>query len=42
MMGRLVGLRERIRGLQLVFLGHLGIDRRGLDVRVTELLLDDF
>jgi hypothetical protein len=35
------GLRQGVGGLELVLLGHLRVDRRGLDAGVAELLLDD-
>ena len=35
-------LRQRVRRPEFVLLGDLRIDRRRLDVRVAELLLDDF
>jgi hypothetical protein len=35
------GLRQSVRSLELVLLGHPGVDRRGLDPGVPELLLDD-
>jgi hypothetical protein len=37
----LIGLRQGIRGLELVFLRHPGVYRRRLHVRVAKLLLDN-
>jgi hypothetical protein len=37
-----VGLRQGVHSPGLVLLGNLGVDRRGLDAGVAELLLDDF
>jgi site-specific DNA recombinase len=36
------GLRQSFGSPRFVLLGHLGVDRRGLDAGVAELLLDDF
>ena len=37
-----IRLRQRVRSPDFVFLGHLGVDRRRLDVAVAELFLHEF